>query len=285
MRLPPHPHRPWHRSLSFFPSGGRRPRGATGPRGARTGAPRTTAAVAALVVLSGTYLLIGPSTPQHRTTAAPSTRQAPAGNGRHRGPRPVIVPRTAWKAETVSTAPGARYAPTVKAAVIHHTSTPNDYDCASIPRLLRNLYAGHTYGRHWDDIGYNFLVDACGTIYEGRAGGVDRPVIGAHTKGFNEGTVGIAAIGTFTEGTRVPEPMLDAIARLVAWKLDPRGPDPRGTVALVSTNDESRFPEGTTAVLPVVGGHTDGYATRCPGAALYARLPDISARAARMQRR
>ncbi|MFV2121716.1 peptidoglycan recognition protein, partial [Streptomyces sp. Act-28] len=204
---------------------------------------------------------------------------------RHRGPRPLIVPRTAWRAQTVSTAPPARYAPAVRAAVIHHTSTPNGYDCASVPATLRDLYAGHAHGRDWDDIGYNFLVDACGTIYEGRAGGVDRAVIGAHTKGFNEGTVGIAAIGTFSEGAPVPEPMLDAIARLIAWKLDPSGADPRGTVSLVSTSDESRFPEGTAAVLPVVGGHLDGYATRCPGAALYARLPDISARAARLQRR
>ncbi|WP_236242515.1 peptidoglycan recognition protein [Streptomyces sp. CC228A] len=244
------------------------------------------AALAVLLLLVATCLVVNPSSaPRPPESAAPSVSSAAPRPVRHQGPRPVIVARAAWRAETVTTAPAARYAPAVKAAVIHHTSTPNGYDCASVPRLLRGLYAGHAFGRHWDDIGYNFLVDACGTIYEGRAGGVDRPVVGAHTKGFNEGTVGIAAIGTFTEGATVPEPMLDAIARLVAWKLDPWGPDPRGTVALVSTNDESRYPRGTTARLPVVGGHTDGYQTRCPGAALYARLPDISARVARLQRR
>ncbi|MER7110056.1 peptidoglycan recognition protein family protein [Streptomyces sp. NPDC000229] len=245
---------------------------------------RSAAALAVLVLLGATALWLNPSGAPPGTASSSSERKR-AHRALHQGPRPAIVPRRAWHAESVDTAPGARYAPSVKAAVIHHTSTPNGYDCATVPRTLRDLYAGHAYGRHWDDLGYNFLVDACGTIYEGRAGGVDRPVIGAHTKGFNEGTVGIAAIGTFTPGESVPEPMLDAIARLVAWKLGPRGPDPRGSVTLVSTHDEARYPKGTKAVLPVVGGHTDGYPTRCPGAALYAKLPDIGARAARIQRR
>ncbi|MFD3357428.1 peptidoglycan recognition protein family protein [Streptomyces fradiae] len=242
---------------------------------------RAVASLSVLGTLVATSLVVGP--PGSREDAprgAPPPRSV-----RHQGPRPAIVPRAAWHAEAVSTAPAARYAPAVRAAVIHHTSTPNGYTCASVPATLRDVYAGHAHGRDWDDIGYNFLVDACGTVYEGRAGGVDRAVVGAHTKGLNEGTVGIAAIGTFGEGAEVPEPMLDAIARLVAWKLDPEGADPRGTVTLVSTSDESRFEEGTTAVLPVVSGHMDGYPTRCPGAALYAKLPDISARAARLQRR
>ncbi|MGI5479571.1 peptidoglycan recognition protein family protein [Streptomyces lavendofoliae] len=246
---------------------------------------RSAAALAVLVLLAATSLWLHPEGALPGSASSSPERGRAAQHVRHQGSRPAIVPRRAWHADSVDTAPAARYAPAVKAVVIHHTSTPNGYDCATVPRTLRDLYAGHAYGRHWDDLGYNFLVDACGTIYEGRAGGVDRPVIGAHTKGFNEGTVGIAAIGTFPEGETVPGPMLDAIARLVAWKLGPRGPDPRGRVTLVSTHDEARFPKGAKAVLPVVGGHSDGYPTRCPGAALYARLPDIGARAARLQHR
>ncbi|MFJ8649774.1 peptidoglycan recognition protein [Streptomyces sp. NPDC093546] len=246
---------------------------------------RTAVSVTVLAVFAAASPWLTPSAAPPPGADVAQAR-APSGSGRHQGPRPAIVLRAAWRAESVDTAPaGVRYAPAVRAAVIHHTSTPNGYDCASVPRTLRDLYAGHAYGRHWDDIGYNFLVDACGTIYEGRAGGVDRAVVGAHTRGFNQGTVGIAAIGTFDGGETVPEPMLAAIARLVAWKLDPLGPDPRGSVALVSTNDEARYPKGAKALLPVVGGHADGYPTRCPGAALYARLPDIAARAARIQRR
>ncbi|MFF8828610.1 peptidoglycan recognition protein [Streptomyces sp. NPDC015131] len=245
---------------------------------------RSAAALAVLMLLAATSLVLHPGAwLLGSASSAPERRPAP--RALHQGPRPAVVPRGAWHAESVGTAPAARYAPAVRAAVIHHTSTPNGYDCATVPGTLRQVYAGHAIGREWDDIGYNFLVDACGTIYEGRAGGVDRPVVGAHSKGFNEGTVGIAGIGTFNEEDSVPEPMLDAMARLVAWKLGPYGPDPRGRVTLVSTNDEARYPKGTRANLAVVSGHSDGYPTRCPGGALHAKLPDIAARAARLQHR
>ncbi|KRV49706.1 N-acetylmuramoyl-L-alanine amidase [Wenjunlia vitaminophila] len=245
--------------------------------------PRLRTAVPLLVIAVMSPWLVPAAAPSVQTHRAPHRKE-------HRPPehvvaRPEIVPRRSWKADSVTSAPPARYARRVRAAVIHHTNTPNGYDCDTVPKSIRDLYAGHALGRHWDDIGYNFLVDACGNIYEGRAGGSDRPVVAAHARGFNKGTVGIAAVGSFTEGTPVPEPMLDAIAHLVAWKLGPNGPDPRGTVTLVSTNDESRFPKGTKAVLPVVTGHTDSYATDCPGAALYDKLPEIRDRAARVQGR
>ena len=139
--------------------------------------------------------------------------------------------------------------------------------------------------RHWDDIGYNFLVDRCGTIYEGRAGGIDRAVVGAHTQGFNVGTTGIAAIGTFTAGVPVPKAMTDAIAAVAAWKLGLAGIDPRAPVRLVSTNSLSKYPAGTRGTFTAVSGHTDGYWTACPGAALMARLPEIRQHAAHLQGR
>jgi uncharacterized protein with LGFP repeats len=138
---------------------------------------------------------------------------------------------------------------------------------------------------HWDDIGYNFVVDRCGTVYEGRAGGVERAVTGAHTQGFNHGTTGIAALGTFTAGMPVPRPMIRAIAALSAWKLGLTGTDPRARVRLVSSNGLSRYAAGTTAELPALAGHNDGYMTSCPGAALHARLPEIRRLAARLQGR
>jgi hypothetical protein len=168
---------------------------------------------------------------------------------------------------------------------VHHTDTPNDYDCADTPAVIRTLYTGQTGSRDWDDIGYQFLVDRCGTVYEGRAGGVDRAVTGAHTQGFNHRTTGIAAIGTFTAGVPVPRAMTEAIAALAAWKLGPSGADPRGTVRLTSTNSLSRYAAGTTATLHVVAGHREGYRTTCPGAALSALLPEIREEAARLQGR
>lgn len=201
----------------------------------------------------------------------------------HTAPRPSVVPRTVWA--DPGEQPPPRYDDSVVAVFVHHTDTPNAYRCEDSPRIIRDLYAGQTGARDFDDIGYNFLVDRCGTIYEGRAGGVDRPVTGAHTVGFNHGSTGIAAIGTFTADAEVPRVMTDAIAALSAWKLGMSGTDPRAKVRLVSSNSLSRYAAGTSATLPTVAGHGDGYMTRCPGAALSARLPEIRDLAARLQGR
>ncbi|MFC5220384.1 peptidoglycan recognition protein [Streptomyces coerulescens] len=204
----------------------------------------------------------------------------------YKAPRPEIVPRSAWLDGDVRRAqPPPRYDDKVVAVFVHHTDSPNDYDCADAPRIIRYVYAGQTGSRDWDDIGYNFLVDRCGTIYEGRAGGVDRAVTGAHTQGFNHRTTGIAALGTFTAGVPVPKAMTDAIAAIAAWKLGLSETDPRARVPLTSSNSLSRYSAGTTATLPAIAGHNEGYMTSCPGAALTARLPDIRETAARLQGR
>ncbi|WP_399896933.1 peptidoglycan recognition protein [Streptomyces sp. BBFR51] len=204
---------------------------------------------------------------------------------RYAAPRPPIVPRSRWLGDAARTQPAPRYDDRVLAVFVHHTDTPNGYDCADVPDILRGVYLGQTGGRDWDDIGYNFVVDRCGTVYEGRAGGIERPVTGAHTQGFNHRTTGIAALGTFTEGVPVPDELTDAIAAVAAWKLGESGTDPRAKVALISSNGLSRYAAGATATLPAVAGHDDGYQTSCPGAALTARLPDIRDTAARLQGR
>jgi hypothetical protein len=227
-------------------------------------------------------------------TVAARARQAAvarAATAPHSAPRPHIVPRSAWadgtgEANSVArTPPPPRYDDQVLAVFVHHTDSPNSYDCAEAPRIIRYLAAGQTGARDWDDIGYNFLVDRCGVIYEGRAGGTGRPVTGAHTQGFNHRTTGVAALGTFTAGVTVPKAMTDAIAALAAWKLGLAGVDPRATVRLVSSNGLSRYASGTTAALPALAGHDEGYMTSCPGAALSARLPEIRELAARLQGR
>jgi hypothetical protein len=252
---------------------GRRPARLPVPALALLGALPVLAAVAALLLWAGGT---------DRTTAGRArTAQQPG----HTAPRPPIVPRSAWLGDAGRKQPPPRYDDEVVAVFVHHTDTPNGYDCADTPRILRDIYTGQTGVRDWDDLGYNFVVDRCGTIYEGRAGGIDRAVTGAHTQGFNHRTTGVAALGTFTAGVPVPDALTDAIAALAAWKLGPAGPDPRGTVRLTSSNGLSRYAAGTTATLPAVAGHDAGYQTSCPGAALRARLPDIRQRAARLQHR
>jgi hypothetical protein len=219
-------------------------------------------------------------------TVAASEESVEARPATHHAVKPHILPRSVWlDGDTRHTQPPPRYDDKVIAVFVHHTDSPNGYDCADTPRIIRDVYAGQTGPRQWDDIGYNFLVDRCGTIYEGRAGGVDRPVTGAHTQGFNHRTAGIAAIGTFTAGVPVPRAMIDAIAALAAWKLGLADIDPRAKANLVSSNSLSRYPAGVTAALPALAGHDDGYMTSCPGAALSARLPQIRQLAARLQGR
>ncbi|MEV5526674.1 peptidoglycan recognition protein family protein [Streptomyces prunicolor] len=222
----------------------------------------------------------------HATTAVRRPVAARPAALQHGAPKPHIVPRSAWlDALSRHAQPPPRYDDKVVAVFVHHTDSPNGYDCADAPRIIRYLYAGQTGVRDWDDIGYNFLVDHCGTIYEGRAGGVDRAVTGAHTQGFNHRTAGIAAIGTFTAGMAVPKVMTDAIAALAAWKLGLADVDPRAKARLVSSNSLSRYASGATAMLPALAGHKDGYMTSCPGAALLARLPEVREVAARLQGR
>ncbi|GAA3013282.1 peptidoglycan recognition protein family protein [Streptomyces fulvorobeus] len=224
------------------------------------------------------FLVLGDAPARFGASEALPLPEAPPG-----APQPDIVPRSSWHADEDMVRHAATYSGRVSAAFIHHTGHSNGYDCADAPELLRGIQANHVREDGWDDIGYNFVVDRCGTIYEGRAGGITRPVRGAHTKGFNADSVGIAAIGTFGAEVPVPKEVVAAIARVIAWKLRP-GIDPEGTVRLVSTNDESRFPRGHTATLHVVSGHRDSFLTRCPGDGLYAQLPAIREAVADLRR-
>ncbi|MFF3173964.1 peptidoglycan recognition protein [Streptomyces sp. NPDC057900] len=205
------------------------------------------------------------------TSAAAHERPRPVP---YRVPQPAIVSRTAWHADEHIVREPAVYTGPVRAVFIHHTGESNNYDCAEAPELIRHVEEAHIKGRGWDDIGYNFLVDRCGTIYEGRAGGVTRSVRGAHTTGFNADSVGIAVLGDYRDGEKVPAAVIRALASIAAWKLLP-GEDPRGKVRMRSTNDASRYPKGDVAVLNVISGHRDTYQTTCPGQALYDELPEI----------
>jgi uncharacterized protein with LGFP repeats len=72
------------------------------------------------------------------------------------------------------------YGSSVRAVVLHHTVNSNDYSRSDAPAIVRSILAYHTQGQGWCDIGYNFLVDRFGRIYQGRRGGVRLPVRGAH---------------------------------------------------------------------------------------------------------
>ncbi|MEU1311431.1 N-acetylmuramoyl-L-alanine amidase [Streptomyces cinnamoneus] len=203
--------------------------------------------------------------------------------GHYVGARPRIVTRAGWGADESIRERGFPYTTTVRAAFVHHTASGNGYSCAQSASLVRGIYRYHVVSSGWRDIGYNFLIDKCGTVYEGRAGGVAKPVRGAHTLGFNTNSMGIAVLGSFG-GTNPPTAVVNAIAGLTAWKLGLYDVNPLGTARLVSGGG-NLFKKGTTVRLKVISGHRDGYSTECPGDRLYSRLGAARTAAARLQGR
>ncbi len=187
---------------------------------------------------------------------------------------PPIVPRLSWGAdESIRRGPPG-YAPGVRFAVVHHTAGRNDYSRAEAPAIVRGIQLFHVQGNGWNDIGYNFLVDRFGTVYEGRFGGIDRDVVGAHAQGFNTGSVGIALLGTYGT-TRPSAAALEAIARLVSWRLDLEHVDPTSFLTFIS-GGSNRYRSGIPVLLSAVTGHRDTGFTECPGDSLEARLAELA---------
>ncbi|KOX19464.1 MULTISPECIES: peptidoglycan recognition protein [unclassified Streptomyces] len=193
-------------------------------------------------------------------------------------PRPPVTSRAGWGAdETISPEePGYLPGGGIKAVVVHHTAESNTYTCADAPKVVRGIYAYHVKQLGWKDIGYNFLVDKCGTVYEGRKGGVDRPVQGAHAYGFNAETTGISVLGTYTDAAP-SQAAMTSVARIAAWKLGQYGVDPAGTTTLTAGDKGTDYfgrswAKGAQMPFPVIHGHRDGYNTQCPGNAFYGRL-------------
>ena len=216
--------------------------------------------------------LIDPGT-SRADGAAPAR---PAASASAAAGRPAVVSRAQWGADESYRSGSPTYDSTVRAAVIHHTAGSNSYSTpAEAYAEVRGVYAYHTRSLGWADIGYNALVDKFGTIYEGRAGGLDRAVRGAHTGGFNTATFGVSVLGDY-ETAQVSDAIVTSVAEITAWKLGLHGVDPNGTTQLTSAGGgTSRYAAGTTVTVPTVLGHRDLGRTACPGQHLYAELGRI----------
>ena len=195
-------------------------------------------------------------------TASPGAAQAAAA-------QPTIYSRADWGADESLRRAAPVYG-SIQAAFVHHTVSQNNYTAAEVPAIIRGIYAFHVNGRGWNDIGYNFLVDRFGRIWEGRYGGIALPVVGAHTKGYNSESFAMSAIGDY-DTAHVPSAIVSAYERLFAWKLSLHGVPAVGTVVLNGKR------------INRISGHRDVESTICPGRYLYADLPAIRAgTAARM---
>ena len=194
--------------------------------------------------------------------------------------QPLVVSRAQWGADERYMTWAPQFYQTRK-LIVHHTATSNDYaDQAAAESDIRSIYSYHAVTQGWGDIGYNFLIDKFGNVYEGRysrnynganPSGDDvngNGVTGAHTSGWNSGTVGVAMLGTFT-GQDITTAARNSLEALLAWEASRNGINPQATESF--TNPVS----GATITTPNIAGHLDYSATECPGGTFYGTLPTL----------
>ena len=193
-------------------------------------------------------------------------------------PAPPIVSRAEWGADESIRLPERAYAP-IRKLVVHHSASANGPSDAA--EVVRSIHRYHTVTRGFSDIGYNYLIDHRGVIYEGRyarrfgeepRSGEDRRgwgVVGAHAKGTNAGTCGVCLIGEFS--SRLPtQAALDSLRALLAWKASRHRID-------VLASDTYVSPVGAVQTFPNLAGHRQVGATECPGSTLAKHLPALRA--------
>jgi hypothetical protein len=189
--------------------------------------------------------------------------------------RPRIITRAQWGADPRLMNCTPLVADFLDMGFVHHTAGSNSYTQAQADDVVRGIYAYHTNGRGWCDIGYNFLIDRFGDVFEGRSGGVTNDVIGAAQMGFNTGAFSVSIMGNFDQ-VRPPAPAVRALERLLAWRLDVGHVNPSAQTVMISGGGRTtRYPAGTRVKLRTISGHRDTGLTACPGKVLYAMLPGI----------
>ncbi|MDR0431961.1 MAG: N-acetylmuramoyl-L-alanine amidase [Bifidobacteriaceae bacterium] len=187
---------------------------------------------------------------------------------------PTIITRDEWGAPESKVKQKPRYFGKLRGAVVHHTAGSNSYTQEQVPSVVRGIFNYHVGSLKWNDIGYNFLVDKYGGIWEGRAGGITSNVIGAHANHFNSETFGVSLLGNYEDVEPTPE-AIAALSSIVSWRLAVGGIyDPSATTTY-ATNDKT---------MPVIIGHKDATywrgktlynATSCPGQYLYPYLDTL----------
>jgi hypothetical protein len=161
----------------------------------------------------------------------------------------------------------------------------NGYSEAEAPALVLGICRYHRNDNGWDDIGYNALVDRFGNIYQGRAGGMGKAVIGAHAEGHNSQTTGVAALGNHTS-KRINRRARGGIIRYLSWKLDHHGVSAKGSVRLLSAGGSTnRTPSGKRIKVKRIIGHRATNYTACPGDRLDGEVGAIRRRVQRRMAR
>ena len=223
------------------------------------------------------------------TTAGPTGEEllarqqaldAASGSNSSGYPRPTVISREVWctSVDCDYTA-GLEYHDATH-MIVHHTVSSNT--SSNWAATVRAIWAFHTYPasdtytscRGWGDIGYNYLIDQNGLIYEGHNNQdyLNLDVVGTHASGANTGSMGVSLIGTFTAvdypglpGIAPPTPMKNSLIELLSWKADQRG------INVYESDATMPYVEGGR---PNLMGHRDVYGTtECPGDQAHDLLP------------
>ncbi|MFD4244720.1 N-acetylmuramoyl-L-alanine amidase [Streptomyces sp. NPDC058525] len=214
--------------------------------------------------------------------ALPAADPAPTTPGpESTSPRPDLASRVQWGADESLNNEGPVYLPgaKVKALFVHHTASNASYECSESAAIVRSLHVYHVKTNGWRDLGYNFLVDKCGNLFEGRQGGVDQPVMGAHTFGWNQESTSVAVLGDYTNAG-ASAAALEGISKVAAYKLGQYDGDMNGTTTLTAGATQpnffgTKFTAGQQYTFKTVSGHRDGFNTQCPGNQLYPQLDSL----------
>ncbi len=220
--------------------------------------------------------------PRARRARARRTGAGPTAHAATRATASATQPNVIFRGEWGADRYPPRSAPLVgdvQMGFVHHTVTANAYGPEDSAAIVLGILRYHRDHNGWNDIGYNFLVDQYGQVFEGRAGGIDQAIVGAQAQGWNAHSTGVATLGDYSAAA-FPAAGAEAVAALLAWKLPLHGVPVTGTVDIVSAGGAAnRYPSGRTIRFERISGHRDGCTTSCPGDALYATLPTLRARA------
>ncbi len=175
-------------------------------------------------------------------------------------PKPPVITRTQWGCPVGQGTNCSSSYTTVTHLIVHHSAGANA--ASDWAAVVRSIYTYHTQSNGWCDVGYNYLVDPNGVIYEGRGGGDN--VVGAHFCGYNGNCMGVCMLGTYNT-VAPPNNAIASLSKILAWKADQRSIDPLG----VSLHGSSGL------VIDHISGHRQGCSTDCPGTVMFNLLPTV----------
>lgn len=191
---------------------------------------------------------------------------------------PRVISRAGWGADESLRCQNPQYFDGgVTGLTVHHTAGSNNYTESQAPGIVRGIYLYHAQTLGWCDVGYQSLVDKYGNIYEGRYGGLNKDVYGAHAGGFNRNTWAVSMMGNY-ETSPTTTAMIESVGAILGWRAAVAGLDPTGTHTHVSEGTSySKYSAGTSVSLPNIFAHRDVGLTTCPGNYGYAQMSNIRA--------